>query len=68
LTKPGLARSGPIRKAIVSLITWHKFFNASKSARVPLPWHIFSSCSCNRLLPTRQGAHLPHDSSTVNSR
>ena len=35
---------------------------------VPLPLVIFSSSSKRRLVPTRQGVHLPQLSSTVNSR
>ena len=52
----------------MSLITPAKLRSRSRSSIVPLPDVIFCSISCNRLLPIRQGAHLPHDSSTVKSR
>ncbi len=40
----------------------------SSISGVPWPAQILSSISKSRLLPMRQGVHLPQDSSTVNSR
>ena len=46
----------------------HSSSIVSRSSMVPLPSVILFSSSSRRLVPTRQGVHLPQLSSTVNSR
>ena len=46
----------------------HSSSMVSRSSGSPLPSVILVSRSSRRLVPMRQGEHLPQDSSTMNSR
>ena len=52
---------------IYELAKSYKDSNFSKSESCPLPLVILSKHSNKRLVPIRQGVHLPHDSSQINS-
>lgn len=51
----------------VSLITAESYSRASISPGTPCPSQILSSISSSRRVPSRQGVHLPHYSSWINS-
>ena len=64
----GLGAVWPRPHRLLALMNSASSVILSRSSMVPLPEVILSSSSNRRLVPTRQGVHLPQDSSTVNSR
>ncbi len=64
----GLGAVWPRPHSAVSLIVSPRSIRRSMSPSCPLPSQMRSRISSIRLVPIRQGVHLPHDSSCTNSR
>ena len=64
----GLGAAEPRPQALVRWMTLESERSSSRSSMRPLPSVMPSRISSIRLVPSRQGMHLPHDSCCVNPR
>ena len=60
----GLAAEPPSMQSDALVMALPIFSRLAKSDSVPLPLEILSRIECIWLVPMRQGAHFPQDSST----
>ena len=66
--KTGLGALPPSAHREPSAIAWHMVFRSSTSSSLPFPAQMSSRISLILRIPSRQGTHLPQDSSLRKAR